>query len=594
MALNSMGCGSATRSMVPRGYAYDGGEPGRQDPQEFENASVRLLICRLSTYDDVVPSITHRMLYWAARQVPGVYVDLAFMPSGADIAFLKRNDIPWLVASGAKQPPTSFDVVAFSISVPQEALNLPAAMHNSGLRLSAKERLEDVSHPLVILGGNAAGSVPFIHGDVVRGEHCGGLVDAVCFGDGLVWLQEFLKALMMAKSDNTPKRELLAGIAQNIPGTYVPTLYTHSFSNSCLTEIIAEDKFPLPVKYRVEDPASWTGGYDGAFIPFSKEEIEESLPLAIGCVYRCRFCQSGWMRGVLTETELSGFLETARRLKKARAVADLNLLASDACSVNNLGKLLPELMCLFPHVSLKSLAVASLHYRQQLEWFRLLEKHEFSLGVEGISKRWRTWLGKKVDESQIYQVAQDLAQYGLRRLKLFYIITGMEEEADWSEFLSFVGRLKAAASRVRVITSFTPLFHAPFTPLQFAALKPISDGDSVSLEKRMRRCGVEFRWSAAPGEIHLMNLLVRAGRMATPLLVKQSLAGTWRYYNQLPETAIKNPAGWFAGEGINAAALSVAWDEQRPLPCDDFESGTPRSKLWSCYMLSEDNATAHR
>ena len=210
------------RRLSNAGLYLDGREPGRQDPAEFRRAATKILICRLSTYDDVLPSISHRMLYWAARQVPNVYVDLAFFPPARDAAFLKNSGVPLWLASGSKMPPTAFDVVAVSISVPQEAFNLPAALRDSGLKLSRAERAADPSHPLVLLGGHAAGSVPFVHD----------MVDAVCLGDGVSWLQEILRR---------PKRNSLRTIAAEVDGTYVPSLYHHEYRDGRLVKIKSAD-----------------------------------------------------------------------------------------------------------------------------------------------------------------------------------------------------------------------------------------------------------------------------------------------------------------------------------------------------------------
>ena len=113
------------RRLSNAGLYLDGREPGRQDPAEFQRAATKILICRLSPYDDVLPSITHRLLLAAAQAVPGVYADLAFLPNEADAEILRRDGVPPWLATGCKRAPAEFDVLAVSLSVQQEAANLP-------------------------------------------------------------------------------------------------------------------------------------------------------------------------------------------------------------------------------------------------------------------------------------------------------------------------------------------------------------------------------------------------------------------------------------------------------------------------------------
>jgi hypothetical protein len=55
-------------------------EPGGPERASFASADLRVLLCRLSTYEQVLPSVTHRALLWAARGVPGVHADVAYRP----------------------------------------------------------------------------------------------------------------------------------------------------------------------------------------------------------------------------------------------------------------------------------------------------------------------------------------------------------------------------------------------------------------------------------------------------------------------------------------------------------------------------------
>ncbi len=570
---------AARRGALSRGGLWlEGGEPGRPDPAGFGKARLRILICRLSPYDDVLASITHRVLLRAAQAVPGVYADLAFFPPAADAALMRKDGIPFWLATSSKRAPADFDVVAISLSVQQEALHLPEALQKSGLRLDFAGRLADARHPLVILGGHGAPSAPFVHGDAA-GPGSGGLVDAVCLGDGVTWLQDFLRRLAAKKAAGNAKNDFLISLARDLPGTYVPALYRHVIQeNHGISIEPTLPGLPLPVGFRQDPMDAWLKDYDGAYIPFSEEETEETLPLAAGCAYRCRFCQTGWMRNGFSVAGREGLLEAATRFKAAMVNADLNLLASDACGVAGLETILDGLCPLFRRVSVKSLSVASLVRRpESFRLLRRLAKHEFTFGVEGISARLRTYLGKPATAGDLIRIADALAGGGLRQLKLFFIVTGLEEERDLAELELLLKGLRSKVPSCRVVASFMPLFHAPFTPLQFAPVRAMPGNLERSLSACVRQVGGEFRWSAPPGEIALMNRLCRTGRAATATLVDFSVHRGLRYGHRLDPDLIREMARALPDDSGEKNLESV-------FPWSDIQAAADPKTLWQSYQ----------
>ncbi len=574
------------------GLYLDGREPGRPDPSGFDSASLRLLICRLSPYEDVLSSISHRMLFWAAQQVPGVYVDLAFFPPPGDAELLKKENIPFWLASGCKRPPADFDVLAISISVVQEAVNLPTALQSSGLTLGFQERIADPDHPWILLGGHAAGSVPFIHGDIKAGDSAphNGLVDLVCFGDGILWIQEFLSRLKTSRENVIPKQQFLISAARELPGTYAPSLYRHEYQDGRLSRLSGTDpEVPQPVQYRIEPSAAWAGKYDGSFIPFSEEETEETLLLASGCPYRCRFCQTGWTGKASPGLDATQARLAALRLKAATAASDLNLLTPDACSASSLREVIGSLLDIFERVSIKSLAVTSLARRGDLlPLIRQIEKREFTFGLEGISERLRNYLGKPAAAAVLVRIISDLISAGLRQLKLFFIATGMETDDDIAEFIDLLGKIRSVMPRGRIIASFTPLFNAPFTPLQYGEVRTINTILSRRLAEAVKQAECEFRWSASIEEMRAINLLCRAGRQATPILVDMALHG-FKYYDELPTGFLPELEKRLRDSEIDVESLCRQREQAEILPWDDLEAGNRKADLWRAFHKARND-----
>ncbi len=566
------------RPKLSRGGLWlDGREPGRSNPADFDSAQLKILICRLSPYEDVLASITHRILFHAAQSVPGVFADLAFFPSESDAQVMRQDGIPFWLATGSKQAPADFDVIAISLSVQQEAVNLPLALKQSGLQLDFESRMAHDRHPFILLGGHGAASVPFLHGDA-HGPNTGGLVDAVCLGDGITWLQTFLHKWMKAHSTGISKKDFLFAQAKEMPGTYVPALYRHDDQAGPLVSItpLLPD-VPMPVHFRQDSLDAWLKDYDGAFIPFSEEEIEETLPLAAGCLYRCRFCQTGWMRKEFSVAPRSELLESAKKLKASMVNSDLNLLASDACSLSGLEKIMDDLQPLFRQVSVKSLSVSSLVHRPEyFDLLRKLAKHEFTFGVEGISARLRAYLGKPATAQDLIRIAGSLSQSGLRQLKLFFILTGLEEERDAQELELLIQNIHIKVPSCRIIASFMPLFHAPFTPMQFAPIRAVSEELERALTLGVRHAGAEFRWSAFPDEMALMNRLCRAGRKATPALIHFSLHKNLRYDRCLAPALIRELASHLPEDTEEKHGRTI-------FPWSDIQASVPSKTLWQSY-----------
>ncbi len=580
--------------LTRHGIWLDGREPGRPDGAAFDTASLRVLLCRLSTYADTLHSITHRMLFWAARQVPEVYVDLAFLPPFPDLKLLQTHRVPWWTASGCKESPSSFDIVAISISVQQEAFNLPACLKHSGLLLSFTERMNDARHPLLVLGGNAAGTTPLIHGPIRHDANDSGLVDVVCLGDGLEWFRNLLRMMMESKSAGETKRDLLQRLAQHLPGTYVPGFYCHEYEQDTLEKITPVfPDIPFPATHRIEPHDIWTSGYDGGYIPFSDQLTEETLLLASGCMFRCRFCQPAWQRGTLSPADPDAFVRTAERLKSRLICSDLNLLATDAGSINGIESIAGRLAPIFPKLSLKSLTISNLIRRPALiSLIKHHEKHEFSFGLEGISRRLRAFLGKQASQSDLQEIIRELTASGLRQIKLFFIATGLETDSDWEEWEELLGFLKGIAPQCRWIASFMPLFHSPFTPMQFAEIQIPGPETEAIIRKITSRCRVEWRWSASPLEVDAMNLLCRAGRQATPLITQLSLSGTSYYYNQLPETVCRRLPDLLRQHKMDINRLRCRRDQTSVFPWDDITAGTSRPAVWKVY--SEASSALHQ
>lgn len=552
-------------------------EPGGPERAAFAGAALRVLLCRLSTYEQVLPSVTHRALLWAARRLPGVYADVAYRPPDDGRPGRGGGSPAGWIAAGCGEPARRFDVLGITLAVPQEALNLPRLLRASGIPLGRNARAADPGGPLVVLGGYSAAVVPFLHGAVGDGDE--GLVDAVVVGDGLGALPEILEALRDPAARRLSRSELLRGLAARVRGFYVPSLVEHVHRGGRLVEVRPrDDGVPFPVPRRSDPPEIWRG-YDGAFIPWSEEAGEETLPVAFACPRRCRFCRDGWCSGPYRETDPDLVLELAAGLKASLAATDLNLLSSDLGCRRDLLPLLARLLETYPRLSAKSLSGVSLVGSPAIAaLLPRLGKRELTVGVEGASARLRAYLGKGFDPWTLPERIGPMAREGLRQLKLFFIATGLEREDDLDELSRLLAALRGAAPRLRLLASLMPLFPAPGTPLGFAPLRPLDEACRALVETA-RAAGAEPRLSAGPAEVRALALLTRAGRAATRTLVRASLEHRVAFDTGVRESDAALVERLLVEDGLDLRRLAGELPARGALPWDDIDFGTPRRAL---------------
>lgn len=447
---------------------------------DFDAASCRVLIVRLSPFRDVDRSIPHLFLFHEVRRaLPDAFVDLAFFPTADVRALCDREGIPYLLGSQSLRDATEFDLLLISNSYTLELVNLPYLLTRSGIPLFSSRRGRE--WPLILLGGSNA-----LAAQAIICEDGDSLVDGIFFGEGEGWVGRLVAHLVPHRSGD--RRQSLDRAARETPGLWVAGSRRRTVKATCTPNAAF-----LPVEYPILN---------------SPEAHTARLQIAYGCPAFCSFCFEGYDRKPYRELPLPDLLAAARRLKQAQGIEELALYAFNFNTHTDILGLLPELHRLFERVSLKSQRADVL---QRVEWMAEAEveadKRSFTLGIEGISERQRAWLHKSLSEGEIKALLDCLLGRKIRTIKLFYLLTGHESEADVAEFRRFLRWLRetrAARNRgIRVIFSFGPLVRMPFTPLRYdrlmldrAAWKPLVGQVKSACETNGFEFRLAFDWPA--------------------------------------------------------------------------------------------------
>jgi len=415
----------------------------------FEQADFRVLIVRLSPFRDVERSTPHLFLAQAARRaLPQSYVDMAFFPPAHDRKRLLDAGIPLLVGTQSWRSPEDFDVILVSNAYSLELINLPYLLRHSGAPLLASAR--DAAFPPILLGGsNALATQAILTG---TGD---GVADAIFFGEGEREVETLLQTLSAQRA--LPKRERLLRAAGAVTGLWVAGEASPPVRKAICPAPVADD---LLTAYPLLN---------------GEEASTARLQLNFGCPAFCSFCFEGYDRKPYREVSRPEILAAARRLKLNQGAEAVDLYSFNFNTHADILALFLDLNRLFDRVNFMSQRVDVLALVQGMgEAEVLADKRSFTLGIEGVSRRMRAFLHKSLPDATITSLLARLLRQKIRELKLFYILTGHESEADLAEFREFVRDLHELHRRfnrgVRVVFSFGLLVRMPFTPLRYDRL----------------------------------------------------------------------------------------------------------------------------
>lgn len=447
----------------------------------FESAEARILIVRLSPWKDVDRSSAHLLLFSETRAaLPGAFIDLAFLPERHDREVMKDREgqtLPWFYGIASGRSPADFDLILVSNAFGLELVNLAALLTTSGLptRASARKGREDL--PILILGGsNAAACGPLFD------KADDSLVDGLFVGEGEGAVG------ILAESLTAPgfsREERLEAAAARVPGFH-PAL--HPDAPPIKARILREAPPPLVRPPLLSSPEAGT----------------TRLQITAGCPGLCSFCFEGWDRRPYRERPLAELVAAARELKRNTGADKLEVYSFNFNTHEEIAALILELGRIFRRVSLMSQRLDILAHTPGLLRAELAaDKRSFTLGIEGISGRLRAWYRKGLSGAELDALLDGLVAKGIRELKLFYIIAGIEEEEDLEEFRAFAlglaARREAAAKGLRIVVSAGWLVRLPRTPLQYAPLaldRRVLDRITSSLGEACAESGIDFRLAA--------------------------------------------------------------------------------------------------
>lgn len=242
----------------------------------WDEASVRILVARLSPFSVAERSSTHlELCYEARRGAPRAYLDLVFYPEvGAEAEAGGPRSL-----HGSRRP-RDFDLILLSNSYLLELLNVPRFLEESGIPLEARERRH--GDPVLILGGaNATAASALAEPVGGASGQAGGwagawasYVDAFFFGEGEAQVRLIAACFERARGEG--RRRALAELEREVGAIWAPRLPGEEPGRAPRRAVAGpvglED---IPTDYPVLD---------------GEEAATARLQITWGCPALCSFC----------------------------------------------------------------------------------------------------------------------------------------------------------------------------------------------------------------------------------------------------------------------------------------------------------------
>jgi radical SAM superfamily enzyme YgiQ (UPF0313 family) len=388
----------------------------------------------------------------------------------------------------SQRPLSDFAAVVFSVSYELDYFNVVAILKASGMPLYAKERNQ--SHPLIIAGGPCIMANPM---------PLSPFFDCLCIGEAEPLVPEILPVI----AADTSRNEKLKSLSL-LPGIYVPQYY----SDKPVERQWAENLDEFPVASAVLTPDTELG--DLYLI-----EVER------GCNWGCRFCLVSQTFSPMRYRSLPSILAQAEQGLKYRK--RLGLVGAAVSSYPYIEELLPRLTEMGAELSLSSLRIAPLSPVVLRELARGGAK-TVTMAPEAGSQRLRQLVKKGITEDDIIRAVEEVAEAGIRQLKLYFII-GLPSESD--EDIEAIINLALACketidkkrSGCRLSLNVSPFVPKAGTPFQWLPMaqpsvlnRRLSHLKNALMPKGIKVKGESPAWSQvqgvlARGDIELAKVL---------------------------------------------------------------------------------------
>lgn len=528
------------------------------DPADFDTAKLRILLLFLSAGETRSVSSTDLVLTSIIKQTMGddVFVDVCFLPIAHNAEVFDKLNLPWSFGGLSHHHALDFDVIVVSNAIIDEKINLLPMFDRSDIPLWFDER-EEGGYPLVLMGGAGSSEGEPLYGKSADGKH-EGLIDCTYVGYAEPHFPRLLKVLLEKHLKESlidwNKRELTLELVKDFDCIYAPWGYEHVYEadNWTIKEIKKlVPELPDRVQFAqvLQEHADTVAGFENKLLYGEGNFDSNDIQISFGCSggYVCSFCHEG-----STQAWREKPLEKIRAEMRAARNKSFGSCISFYSFNTNFHTQYEDMMniaaSMYPKVS--AIAMRADEIAARPDYFRMnkyLGLSRITLGVEGVSDRIRNGvLHKALSEEAVLAACKPCFDNRFMQVKLFFILSGREEEKDWQEGVELINKIvklrDQSGSNTHLRVSFSILCHYPNTGAaweeRLAVKHTLKKGRIRFFIDECMRVGVGVRFSSRGLSTTFQQYNIDIGRPMTAIYEKLYREKDFVWYRNVPDGVV--------------------------------------------------------
>lgn len=418
-------------------------KPGRYAGGEMNavckpSAVVRMAISYPDLYEVGMSNHGIRILYDRVNRVEEYACERVFAAAPDFEEALRREGIP-LFTLESRLPLHELDLVGFNLSHELVYTNVLQILDLGGVPLLRVERGDDM--PIVVAGGEAA-SNPGPMGD---------FIDVFFLGDGEEGIVEKLDVIAGGRRRGLSRSAIIEALA-SVPGVLLPG-----------GKGAARRVYRSAAPWSVERPV----------IPSMRVTQEKAVvEVTRGCFNLCKFCHAGYYDLPCRSYDDELLADAVIRAVENTGYSELTL---SSLSISDYRGLVPLLNRVFPWLTRNGVSLSLPSLRVDASTIPIIEftsdvrKSSLTFAVESGSDAMRARAHKRLDESDLLEIAAFAAGRGWRHLKLYFMIglPGCDEHDEAESIRSIIMKILAAGGKkLELNITVSPFIPKPHTPFQ--------------------------------------------------------------------------------------------------------------------------------